>query len=290
MRLRHDVSVEHAIETLNQRITDSQQVTDTSGQEGARPAYLTWIDTTQQHLRTIFADTELESSLLSRGYWPICGLAGQFVQQVELLNRLIREELVFQVGHPGISDDLGGCLGQASAHLRELTHLGSREGHICVPDTNALLHYTRFDQLDWAGLIEEPIARLVIPITVVDELDDKKYARREEFQQRARELVALIDRYVTSSPPDGYSEVRAGTTVEVLPDERGHIRVPSNDQEILERCEFLQQMTGNLVMLITGDSGMRIKAQSRGIGVLKLSDEYMLPRFRQNENNSPVGA
>jgi predicted ribonuclease YlaK len=58
----------------------------------------------------------------------------------------------------------------------------------------------------------------------------------------------------------------------------------SDDQEILARCEFLRQVTGNSVMLITGGTGMRIKAQSRDINVLKLSEGYLLPRYRQQEN------
>lgn len=64
------------------------------------------------------------------------------------------------------------------------------------------------------------LVRLVIPLAVVDELDGTKYARREEFQQPARELVTLIDRYATASPPDGCAEVRKGVTVEVLPTSR----------------------------------------------------------------------
>ena len=149
-----------------------------------------------------------------------------------------------------------------------------------MPDTNALLHYTRFDQLNWPKVVQEPPVRLVIPVAVIDELDDKKYARREEFQQRARELLALIDR-VTASPADGCLEIGASVTVEVLPGERGHRRMPSNDQEILERCEFLQQMSGNPVMLITGDSGMRIKARSRGISAFKLPEDCLLPRHKR---------
>jgi predicted ribonuclease YlaK len=130
--------------------------------------------------------------------------------------------------------------------------------------------------------------RLMIPLAVVDELDTKKYARRAEFQQRARELLARIDRYVTASPPDGYSTVREGVTVEVLPDEAGHLRVQGNDQEILERCEFLRQVTGYPVTLITGDSGMRINAQNRGIAVFKLSDDDLLPRYKQQEEGNQL--
>jgi predicted ribonuclease YlaK len=152
-----------------------------------------------------------------------------------------------------------------------------------VPDTNALLHYTRFDQLLWAERMQAGLVRPVIPLAVVEELDGKKYARRAEFQQRAREMLTLIDRYVTASPPDGYSQVRESVMVEVLPDEPGHLRMPSTDQEILERCEFLHQVTGNPATLITGDTGMRINARGRGINVFKLSDDDLLPRYKQQE-------
>jgi len=164
--------------------------------------------------------------------------------------------------------------------LQALIQLGDRPGRICIPDTNALLHYTRFDQLPWAERVHAAPGRLVIPVAAIDELDAKKYARREEFQQRARELLTLIDRCVTASPPDGYSHLSQDVTVEVLPDEAGHLRAVTNDQEILDRCELLYQATGKPVTLITGDSGMRISAQARGIDVVKLPDTDLLPRHR----------
>lgn len=92
------------------------------------------------------------------------------------MNRLVREELRFQAGFPGIAGDPGGRLGEVRERLRALTQLGDRPGHICIPDTNALLRYTRFDQLPWAERVHAALVRLVIPIAVIDELDAKKYA------------------------------------------------------------------------------------------------------------------
>ena len=279
MRLRHGVTAERAIRVLEERISASQgPINAASDDDLKRNLYLNWVSDTEVQLQEIFSDAELEDPILGRGYWHICAAPQS---DEKLMNRLVREELRFQAGHPGINGDPGGRLGEVRTRLRALTRLGDRPGRICVPDTNALLHYTRFDQLPWAGRIQVASVRLVIPLAVVDELDAKKYARREEFQQRARELLTLTDRYVTDSPPDGYSKVREGVTVEVLPDEPGHVRAASNDQEILERCEFLHQATGNPVTLITGDSGMRISAQARGIDVFKLSDSDLLPRHRQ---------
>jgi len=292
MRLRHGVTIDQAIKVLAERISASQEASahNAAGLEAKRNAYLNWVSTTQQHLRTIFSDTELEDSLLGRGYWHICATTVPPLTITErLLSRLIGEELVFQVGHPGIQGD-GGRLSEVAARLRALTRLASRPGRICVPDTNALLHYTRFDQLLWAERMQAGLVRLVIPLAVVEELDGKKYARRGEFQQRAREMLTLIDRYVTTSPPDGYSEVRKSVTVEVLPDEPGHLHMSSTDQEILERCEFLHQVTGNPATLITGDTGMRINARGRGIDVFKLSDDDLLPRYKQQEADPVVSA
>jgi rRNA-processing protein FCF1 len=203
------------------------------------------------------------------------------------LSRIIDEELLFQVGHPNIHGNLEGRLGQAEQRLIGLQDLAARLGHICVPDTNALLHYTRFDMIDWKDRLGAPAVRLVIPLAVVDELDNKKYARRAEFRGRARDLLKLIDDYVSAAPPDGYSPMQDGVTVEVLPDEDGHDRAPSNDQEIRERCELLQQITGETVTLVTGDSAVRINASAQGVNVFKLTDDDLLPRYKVQSDLDP---
>jgi rRNA-processing protein FCF1 len=279
MRLRHGVTVERAIQTLGEIIQDSQQPRNIPGQQDLRiklNAYLNWVYGAQARLRPVFADTEIEDALLSRAYWHVSMAS---VPPSPELGRLVDEELVFQAGYPGIPGDSGGQLGEAANRLRALSRLADRDGSICVPDTNALLHYTRFDQLPWQERIGQRAVRLIVPLMVIDELDSKKYARRGEFQQRARELLALIDRYETAAP-DAYVQLREGVSFEVLPDEPGHVRAVSTDQEILERCEFLAQVTGSPVTLVTGDSGVRINARARGIEVIKLGEEDLLPRFR----------
>jgi rRNA-processing protein FCF1 len=288
MRLRHGVTAERAVTVLTDCITASQR--PRAGQAMSadikRHNYLNWVYETQLQIRSIWSDGELEDALLGRGYWHICAIPQA---DDRLMNRLVDEELIYQAGYPGIRGDPGGRLGEAVTRLRTLASLGNRDGRICVPDTNVFLHYTRFDQLPWAARMGLEDVRLIIPLAVVDELDAKKYARREEFQQRARELLTLIDGYVTRSPPDGYSHLQPGVTVEVLPDESDHVRAASNDQEILERCEFLHQATGRPATLITGDSGMRINAQARGIDVFKLSADDLLPRHKLPDSDIIAG-
>jgi rRNA-processing protein FCF1 len=280
MRLRHEVTVEQAIQALGQIIQESLQPRNIAAQPPdlrvKLNSYLNWVYGAQTRLRSIFADTELEDSLLARAYWHV---SMSSIPPSPELGRLVDEELIFQAGHPGVPADPGGRLGDAADRLGALRRLADRPGRICVPDTNALLHYTRFDQLPWPERIGQPVVRLIVPLAVIDELDKKKYARREEFQQRARELLALIDRYETAAP-DAYVQLREGVTFEVLPDERGHFQAVSTDQEILERCEFLAQVTGSATILVTGDSGVRINARAHRIEVIKLGEQDLLPRFR----------
>src|SRR5260370_10101777 len=119
-------------------------------------------------MRMVFSGTEAEDTLLARGYWHICQMSSQSDER--LLNRLIGEELVFQVGHPGIHGDPGGCLGAVITRLRSWIGPAARRRHICVLDTNALLHYTRFDQLPWPARLTRESVRLVIPPVVFHEL------------------------------------------------------------------------------------------------------------------------
>jgi hypothetical protein len=75
MHLRHGVTVEQAVTALHEAIRDTVHVTSSVVQaEQKRQAYLNWADATLQRVRTVFSDSQLESSLLGRGYWHICGL------------------------------------------------------------------------------------------------------------------------------------------------------------------------------------------------------------------------
>jgi len=56
------------------------------------------------------------------------------------------------------------------------------------------------------------------PITVIDELDNKKSARREKFQQHNRALLTLIDRYEPTAP-DACLQLCAEVTFGAFPDE-----------------------------------------------------------------------
>jgi hypothetical protein len=203
------------------------------------------------------------------------GFLVQFVEHAEREHAYSARRTELSASAP--ENDLARRLTAGGGSAWRSTALAARHGRIYVLDTNVLMHYPRFDRFRWNERLQGELIRLIIPLAVIDELDAQKYVERDEIRQRARELLAIIDNLVTESPADGYTELTDGVTIEVLPDEAGHRRMPSIDQEILDRCAALSELTAHPITLVTGDTGMRIKALARGVSVLKLASEDILP-------------
>jgi hypothetical protein len=113
MRLRHGLTVEQATGALGEIIRESFQPRNIGVPElrVKLNGYLNWVYGAQLRLRSIFADSEVEDSLLARAYWHV---AMSSIPPSPELGRLVDEELVFQAGNPGVPGDQGG----PSARLR----------------------------------------------------------------------------------------------------------------------------------------------------------------------------
>jgi hypothetical protein len=169
--------------------------------------------------------------------------------------------------------------------LYRLMALANRPGAITVPDANVLLHYQRFDQVDWRAVLAAEAkvdgVRLVIPMQVLEELDAKKYARRDDFRRRAESVLRALDKFLDQAAT-GPVKVRPGVTLEILPELPyllGGQRSSDRDQdgEILADCRFLQQATGRPVTIVTGDRAMRVRARAYGLAVRPMPERYRKP-------------
>lgn len=143
-------------------------------------------------------------------------------------------------------------------------------------DTNTLLHYTNFDEIPWASLFKLDEVVLVITITVLNEIDTKKYDSRDSIQKRARSVSKLIDRL-----EDGVS-VREDVTIKYIAKEPRvnwdayELDKDVNDDRIL--AAFINYKCGNNEekYLVTQDGNFRRKANAFGVNCLTLPDELEL--------------
>jgi PIN domain len=115
-------------------------------------------------------------------------------------------------------------------------------------------------QIEWADVIGSP-ARLVVPLRVVRELDDKKATNTKPLRQRAEKRLHQLAGYTLG---DGPHEVRSDIGIEVVGsldlDHSAERRPPiPADVEVLDTCEALATYNGGSgVCLLTGDLGMQV--------------------------------
>src|SRR6266568_3499621 len=144
----------------------------------------------------------------------------------------------------------------------------------CFLDTNILLEFQTFDEVEWPKVLNAKQVCLVLAPIVVHELDTHKTdytnARR---QKRARMLLPKITKLVEGEKiVYKLPQVRHNVTLLVLPDgpfidwKAEHLDPMVNDDKLIASIlEFTRQHPSEKVLLLSDDSGPRFKARSRTI-------------------------
>ncbi len=140
---------------------------------------------------------------------------------------------------------------------------------IYILDTNVLLH-------DPDSLFAFEDNDIVLPVSVIEELDNKK-TRSDEIGRHAREVSRQLDALRSSGPlsvgvriPQGGS-IRIELNCRKTFDSSYEIDLNTTDNRILALAYTLQQHTEEPVILVTKDLNLRIKADVLG---LKAEDFY----------------
>jgi PIN domain-containing protein len=233
-------------------------------------AYLAWVQTAEMELRHLFADTDLSDGLFGERYWHIAGLPVGSPYGT----RIIDQETDLQAAR----------FEEASKTLTTWQRLGQRPGELLALDTNTFLQFRSYNEIPWTGLVGSDSVRLVLAMPVLDEIEAKKHGQNRRLQKRARMVLPRIDKAFGEDGNDYFQVEKdgkpmTGVTLEILRDPPGYRRSFTDmDAEFLDRVEFLQQAAGRPVTVVTGDTGMKIRARARldGLKRLTLPDTYRL--------------
>jgi len=68
-----------------------------------------------------------------------------------------------------------------------------------APDTNVLLHYTLFTEIDWPAVAEPSDITLLFPATIIHELDARKYTGSDQRLQNRAQTVLRRSRSIIGS-------------------------------------------------------------------------------------------
>lgn len=148
-------------------------------------------------------------------------------------------------------------------------------------DSNIFLHFRPFDQVDWLPIARAREVELVIAPIVVRELDHHKDQHRNSgIRDRARKALKKIEDLELGS---GETELAEGVTLHYANEPRlaykdyGLVR-ESNDDQLIACCiEAKGKYPDDSVLLITDDTGPRLKASRNSIKAATLPEGLRLP-------------
>ena len=235
--------------------------------------YLSKVEAVEVQLRNIFTDPAVWTRLRGDNYWAIRSLTSTSPRPMVLINDEAQEQQRY----------VEGLMGQLK-QLQERVVVAP--GQLAVLDTNVLLHFQPPSQVDWRGVFGANEVRLVLPLRVVEELDEKKYVSRNDLAQRARRLLSAL--WALVEPTKGApARLADGVTIELPTDDGPRRRPLDADEEVLAECETLAA-AGADVTLVTGDTGMSLRAVGRRLAVTRMPDKYLRTQLAPEADDVPA--
>ncbi|WP_190195025.1 PIN domain-containing protein [Streptomyces minutiscleroticus] len=221
--------------------------------------YLTWTTEQARVLGSQVRAKDIDALFFTPVYWALLGGGGHMSGMLapKVSNGLIDQEIRQRMAD----------LERAASSVREIIRRWTEDVSTLVLDTSFFIeHEEKLEDADLFGLADfEGKVRVAVPMTVVDELDRLKEARVSPHARwRARYGLSVLDRLLNGPSMLGAVEV------EVLPDPPGHVRLPDEDDEIVDRALALRTVAAGPVTLVTYDTGMALRAKVADVPCMKL--------------------
>jgi PIN domain len=238
--------------------------------------YLEWCGRTERTLRQVFVNTTLVDAIQSPRHWHLQGAV-----PAAWARELVGNELRY----------LDGVFLQELDHLKLFLPLEGRTGRPLLFDTNVWAHFAPLDgrigRDEWIKITGAPNGAefwVVIPVVTLDELDRLAHNRDRKQNSRPRQarnsIAPFVGRLLSPQP----AAINSWMTVDVLPDPPGQRQNPDGDMELLERAQFLCQVTGSRVTVVTSDQGMEVRGGAMGlveprskVQIVAMPESYRLP-------------
>ncbi|WP_329131505.1 PIN domain-containing protein [Streptomyces sp. NBC_01476] len=256
--------------------------------------YLEWATQSVEHLRYAISDADIDRLILTRRYYELLGAAARPFGDIHarLINGLVSLETAERTD----------ALGIVVAALKKSARQWSKPGRFVVADTSFYLHNEKplrdADLHDVLDLRPYDHVHLLFPIVVVDELDKLKESGKNHARWRAGHTLGLLDGLIGKgttgilrrfhNPTSGPEElIRGEVSVEIVLDPPRHVRLPLEDDEIIDRAAAIQALAGRDVLLLTADTGQATRGRMAGLTVKKITSSAGTGEEPPPDNQKP---
>lgn len=148
-----------------------------------------------------------------------------------------------------------------------------------VLDTNIYLHYKLFTERDWKTLLGGEDLTLVVPPTVIKELDEKKYtASNTRLKRKAQKIISKFKEISEGeSVPNGIQIVFPDYSIEDVNWGTLGLNSSNADDRIIAATRALKEKSaGDKVLIVTADFGMELKAKNHGIKFVSPPEDWKI--------------
>lgn len=266
------IAIDNAIETLRDLARSARNINNpppSLGVEGViarRDEYLAWVDMAEPRLVAIYG-AEALSSLHTQSYQQIWSMDIYGPRPIALVNNeAARQEWRLN------------SLANELVERHESFH-GIEE--LFVVDTNVSMHYHTLNEPNrWCDEALRRPSCVVVPLRVVQELDQKKQSANNRLRKRARNTLRLLSDLLDGSLTGPLArEVTLRVVVE------HDVYDPQADEEILNVATRVQTYARRDVTLLTGDLSMQLRARAHGLRGTAMPPSLRLPDGDDDESS-----
>ena len=275
---RPGVSLNNLIQSLQSVHNEAVNLRGGSGAPTAHKrllSYLEWVGQATRMLGYQIREADLAALVLNRRYELFLSISGTMTSTEIEVQRVVNDLVSLEL------DQRVPDLDAAIKTLQSQQQRWLRVGELVVLDSNLYIHHP--DKLEDADIatvagLQGTRAHVLVPMVIVDELDGLKRQNKQLARWRAGYTVAVFDRVfknvgrgitVGVLHAEDASTGQGEVTMGLLFDPPGHVRLPINDDEIIDRAVAVQTLAGREVTLLTYDTGMSTRARNAGLKVVK---------------------
>lgn len=142
-------------------------------------------------------------------------------------------------------------------------------------DTNILMHYKDFEQINWSEIFNEDVSIILTPI-VIREIDSiKDSGANAKKKKKAKALSSKIADYLLNDKKGKYIIDTCDDATEEQFESKRFNTHTNDDWLLLSAARFKNEKSENIV-IVAADNYVLVKAKQLGLLYYKLPDEYLL--------------